>query len=412
MPRQEAVVLEHFSFMNSLSTLASAAVTPPPGQEGNLMYVAYGGFLLLVLFFLALDLGVFHREAHEVKFKEALGWSIVWITTALLFGGFVYIGYEKHWLGLGLNVPMYNPSNDPGAPKIIEGTVAGAEALKQYLTGYIIEKSLSMDNVFVIALIFGALAVPARYQHRVLFWGILGALVMRAGMIFVGAELVRRFEWILIIFGLFLVFTAAKMALVKAQDDPSNNPVIRFLRRYVRMTDFYDGQKFFTRRTRPVEYKEENGKLVALPADPATLSVRYAATPLLIALILVEVTDLIFAVDSIPAIFAITPDPFIVLTSNIFAILGLRALYFCLAALIEKFRYLKPALILILAFVGAKLLLLSVPPYIDDMASWIGMTVEPMKSIKIDTVVSLLVVVGLLTLATIASILRPAPSKS
>ena len=139
MLRQEAVVLEHLPSISSFFTLASAAVTPPPGQEGNLMYVAYGGFLLLVLFFLALDLGVFHREAHEVKFKEALGWSIVWITTALLFGGFVYIGYEKHWLGLGLNVPMYNPSNEVGAPKIIEGTVAGAEALKQYLTGYIIE---------------------------------------------------------------------------------------------------------------------------------------------------------------------------------------------------------------------------------------------------------------------------------
>ena len=213
----------------------------------------------------------------------------------------------------------------------------------------------------------------------------------------------------LVIFGLFLVLTAVKMAVVKSEPDPSKNPIVRLVKKYMRLTEFYDGQKFFTKRTLPVEYTEVDGKKVALPAPPGTLSKAYAATPLLLALVLVEVTDLIFAVDSIPAIFAITPDPFIVFTSNIFAILGLRALYFCLAALIEKFRYLKPALILILAFVGAKLLLLSVPPYIDDVASWVGMTVEPMKAIKIDTIVSLGVVVGLLVLATVASILRPLP---
>jgi tellurite resistance protein TerC len=395
------------SLTTLLPTLAQEAATA--SSPADLKIWAYAGFVLLVLIFLALDLGVFHREAHEVGFKEAATWSVVWITMALLFAGFVYYGYERHWLGLGLNVPMYNPSTEPGAAKIILGEVTGAEATKQFLTGYVIEKSLSMDNVFVIALIFGFFAVPNRYQHRVLFWGILGALIMRAIMIFIGAELVRRFEWILVIFGLFLVLTAVKMAVVKSEPDPSKNPIVRLVKKYMRLTEFYDGQKFFTKRTLPVEYTEVDGKKVALPAPPGTLSKAYAATPLLLALVLVEVTDLIFAVDSIPAIFAITPDPFIVFTSNIFAILGLRALYFCLAALIEKFRYLKPALILILAFVGAKLLLLSVPPYIDDVASWVGMTVEPMKAIKIDTIVSLGVVVGLLVLATVASILRPLP---
>jgi tellurite resistance protein TerC len=384
--------------MFDLVLLAQAA------DASNLKVWAYAGFLLLVLLFLALDLGVFHRDAHEVSMKEAAGWSVVWVCTALLFGGFVYMAYEGHWLGLGLNTPMYNPlaANDPNAPTVIAGEVGGLEALEQYVTGYVVEKSLAMDNIFVIAMLFAFFAVPAKYQHRVLFWGILGALAMRAGMIFLGAELVARYTWVLIIFGGFLVLTAVKMALIRSESDPAKNPVVRLVSRVLPVVPFMDGQRFFTRRTlAPTHSMNEKNEMVQDPAPAGSLrtggvfSGGWAVTPLFLALVMVEVTDLIFAVDSIPAIFAITPDPFIVFTSNIFAILGLRSLYFCLAALIAKFRLLKPALILILAFVGVKLLLLSLPPYLDDM----GLVSEPMRSIKISTTVSLGVVLGVLVAA-------------
>ncbi len=394
----EDVVLDLLSV--SLSTLGQ--------QPGDLKVWAYVGFLALVFTFLALDLGVFHREAHEVKFKEAAAWSVVWVLTAICFGVFVYFGYERHLLGLGLNTPVYNAAAGPGDPTIITGTVSGLEALKQYMTGYLIEKSLSMDNVFVIALLFAYFATPARYQHRVLFWGILGALLMRGLMIMVGAELVRQFEWVLIIFDAFLVLTAVKMAVIKSQSDPGSNPVVRLFKRFMPVTDFFDGQKFFTRRTLAPTYSADptTGVLRQDPPPAGTLALRWAATPLFLALVMVEVTDVIFAVDSIPAIFAITPDPFIVLTSNIFAILGLRSLYFCLAAMIAKFSYLKPALILILAFVGVKLLLLSVPPYIDDLGCVVGAAWEPVRPVKIDTVLSLSLVLGVLTLAVLLSALR------
>ena len=244
--------------------------------------------------------------------------------------------------------------------------------------------------------------MPPIYQHRVLFWGIIGALLMRGGMIFLGAGLILKYQWILIVFGGFLILTALKMALIKGNDDVSQNIAVRLCKKFFRVTEFYDGQKFFTKRTlKPTYSKNEAGREVMDPAPAASLSATWAITPLFLALILVEITDLVFAVDSIPAIFAITPDPFIVFTSNIFAILGLRALYFCLAALIQKFRFLKPALIMILAFVGVKLLLLSAPPYLD----LIGMTkADP---IKIDTTASLLVVVGTLLLATVLSVVIP-----
>jgi len=260
-----------------------------------------------------------------------------------------------------------------------------------------------MDNIFVIALIFAFFAVPSKYQHRVLFWGIIGALLMRGAMIFLGAGLILTYQWILIVFGGFLILTALKMALIKGHDDVSQNIAVRLCRRFFRVTEFYDGQRFFTKRTiKPTYSRDARGAEAMDPAPPGSLSAAWAITPLFLALLLVEITDLVFAVDSIPAIFAITPDPFIVFTSNIFAILGLRALYFCLAALIQKFRFLKPALILILAFVGVKLLLLSVPPYLDV----IGLTsAEP---IKIDTTVSLLVVVGTLVLASVLSVALPA----
>ena len=377
------------------------AATAP---AADLKMWAYVGFIALVGIFLALDLGVFHRDAHEVGMKESVVWSVIWLACGLSFTAFVYHGYERNWLGLGLNTPTYVD----GA--IVLGEVPGGTAAIQYLTGYVVEKSLAMDNIFVIAMIFGYFAIPAKYQHRVLFWGIVGALIMRGAMIYLGAELIIRYTWILIVFGLFLVLTALKMALIKSHGDPGSNPVVRFAKRFFRTVDFYDGQKFFTRRTvAPVYVKDPgSGREVQAPAAPGTLSARHAITPLFLALIMVEVTDLVFAVDSIPAIFAITPDPFIVFTSNIFALLGLRALYFCLAALIARFRFLKPALILILAFVGIKLLLLATPPYLDDL----GLAADEIKSIKIDPLVSLAIVVGTLAAATVMSVLMPAKSVS
>jgi tellurite resistance protein TerC len=307
---------------------------------------------------------------------------------------------------------MYNPVDDGTAPAIITGVVAGAEAAKQYLTGYVVEKSLAMDNIFVIAMIFGYFAVPAKYQHRVLFWGIAGALVMRGVMIFVGAELVLRYNWVLIVFGAFLLATAAKMALLRASDDVGDNAVVRLFKRVLPLREFYDGERFFTRRTLAPTYRADasTGELIQEPAPAGSLGA-WAMTPLFLALILVEVTDLVFAVDSIPAIFAITPDPFIVFTSNVFAILGLRSLYFCLAALIGRFRYLKPALIVILAFVGMKLLLLSAPPYVDDLLQWFGVTAGPFTPVKIDTMASLVAVLLTLAIATVASVLNPSRPK-
>ncbi len=382
--------------MTILSLLATTATIADPA---SMKMWAYVGFIALVMVFLALDLGVFHREAHEVTMKESIIWSCIWLACGITFTAFIYHGYQHHWLGLGLATPIY------AGGTIVLGEVTGATAAIQYLTGYVVEKSLAMDNIFVIAMIFGYFAIPAKYQHRVLFWGIIGALIMRGGMIFVGAELIMRYTWVLIVFGLFLILTAVKMALIKSHNDPGNNPVVKLAKRFFRTVDFYDGQKFFTRRTVPPNYISDvkTGRLIHAPAEEGTLSARWAITPLFLALIMVEITDLVFAVDSIPAIFAITPDPFIVFTSNIFAILGLRALYFCLAALIAKFRYLKPALILILAFIGIKLLLLATPPYLHDL----GLSATELKSIKIDPFVSLIIVVGTLVVATIMSLLMP-----
>ena len=317
---------------------------------------AYVGFFGLVALFLALDLGVFHREAHVVGMREAVTWTVIWIATALLFNLLVFFLYERHWLGLGLNVPQLDGSTLP--------LVGGLEAAKLFFAGYVVEKSLSMDNVFVIAMIFGYFGTPAQFQHRVLFWGILGALVMRGGMIAVGAQLIQNFSWVIYLFGGFLILTAIKMAVVSTSNiDPEQNVLIRLVRRLMPVSTTYDGQKFFTR-----------------------IDGRRAATPLFLALVMVEFTDLVFAVDSIPAIFAITADPFLVLTSNVFAILGLRSLYFCLAAMLDKFRYLKPALVGVLAFVGVKMLLVH--------STW-----------KIDTTVSLAVVLTILTAGVVASVI-------
>ena len=265
---------------------------------------AWVGFVGLIVFLLALDLFVFHRDAHEVSFREATKFSIFWISLGLLFGVVVYF-----WLG--------------------------AQAGGEYLAGYLIEKSLSVDNIFVFALIFTYFGVPAKYQHRVLFWGILGALVFRALFIAGGAALLERFHFTIYIFGAFLVLTGIRMALHRDEEmHPEKNPVLGLFRRVVPMTSEYRGQKFTVL---------EAGKRVA--------------TPLMAVLVLIETSDILFAVDSIPAIFAITDDPFIVFTSNAFAILGLRALYFMLAGMIHRFVYLKIGLAVVLVYVGVKMLI-------------------------------------------------------
>ena len=318
----------------------------------------YAGFVTLVLGLLTLDLGVFHRKAHVVSVKEALGWSTFWIALGLAFAGFVYVGYDNHWLGLGLTPDMMTLS-----PRVVEGVGTvyndGASAAVKYLTGYLVEKSLAVDNIFVIAMVFGFFAVPALYQHRVLFWGIVGALLMRGAMIAVGAQLIQRFTWVIYVFGAFLILTGVKMLLLKTDEtDPNRNVVVRLTRRLLPITERFHGQHFFVRagsaasHEAPVPGAAREVDRVVASARPGAL----LATPLFLALVLVEFTDLVFAVDSIPAIFAITADPFLVFTSNVFAILGLRSLYFALAGMIDQFRYLKVALAFVLVVVGVKMM--------------------------------------------------------
>jgi len=296
-------------------------------------------FNIFVLAMLAIDLGVFHRKAHEIKTKEALIWSAIWITLALLFNLGIYF-----W--------------------------RGPQTALEFLTGYLIEKSLSVDNIFIFLLIFSYFRVPALYQHKVLFWGILGALVMRAIFIAAGVTLIQKFHWLIYIFGGFLILTGIKMALEKEKKiHPERNPVLRLFRRFVPVTSDYEGDKFLVKREG-----------------------RYFATPLFITLLIVETTDVIFAIDSIPAILAITLDPFIVYTSNVFAILGLRSLYFALAGIMQLFHYLHYGLSAILVFVGAKMLL----AYIY----------------KIPVDIALGVVAGFLLISVIASIIRPREAES
>jgi len=307
------------------------------------------GFLALVTLMLALDLGVFHRKAHVVGMREALAWSAVWVALSCLFAVFVYFAYEGHWFGIGMAAdPVDDLRND------------GQTAAEKYLTGYIVEKSLSVDNIFVIAMIFAFFGVPPLYQHRVLYWGILGALLLRAVMIAMGAMLIAEFHWILYIFAAFLIGTALKMLLAKSDYvDPHRNLVVRLVRRVFPVTDHFHGGHFLVRAGAPAAHESKIPGAPPVPdevaerARPGTLLL----TPLALALIVVETTDVIFAVDSVPAIFAITGDPYLVFTSNVFAILGLRALYFALAGLVNKFRYLKAALAVVLMVVGLKLLL-------------------------------------------------------
>jgi tellurite resistance protein TerC len=291
----------------------------------------WASFIAFVIAMLALDLGIFHRKAHVVSFREALSWSVVWVCCSLLFSGYLWFAF--------------------GPTRSVE-----------FLTGYVIEYSLSIDNIFVFVLVFSALKIPLLYQHRVLFWGILSALVMRAGMIFAGTALIAKFHWIIYVFGAFLIFTGVKIFINRNEEESlDDSAVLKFVKRFVPTSSKLDSDHFFT---------IENGKRVA--------------TPLFLALVLVEISDVIFAVDSVPAIFAITRDPFIVFTSNIFAILGLRSLFFLLAGLVDKFRYLKVGLAVVLVFVGVKMCIVDI--------------------YKIPAVLSLVVIVGTLAVSVWASI--------
>lgn len=273
-------------------------------------------FTGIILVLLAIDLGLFHRKSHQVSFREALGWTIVWVILSCVFGGWVWSAH--------------------GQPKAVE-----------FFTGYLIELSLSADNVFVFALVFNYFAVPQAYQHKVLFWGILSALVLRFIMIMAGAALIINFSWIIYIFAAFLIITAIKMLVSNDEEvHPENNPVVRWFKKAVPTTSAYEGDRFIVKR----------GGL-------------WMATPLLVVLVCVEVSDVIFAVDSIPAIFAVTQDPFIVFTSNVCAILGLRSLYFVLAGVMNRFIYLKTGLALVLGFVGIKMLLSHTAYKIDSLVS-------------------------------------------
>jgi TerC family integral membrane protein len=299
----------------------------------------WGGFGTFVLTMLALDLGVFHRQARVVHVKEALRWSAIWIALALLFNLGVYLWY-------------------------------GTDAALAFLTGYLLEESLSVDNLFVFLMILSYFSVPPAYQHKVLFWGILGALLMRGLMIAVGTVLIQTFHWLLYIFGAFLIVTGVKMALRQHDEvHPEHNPVVRLFTRFMPVTTAYHAEKFFVQ-----------------------LNGRYFATPLFVVLLMVEVTDVVFALDSIPAVLAVTTDPFIVFTSNVFAILGLRSLFFALSGLMGLFHYLRYGLAVVLVFIGIKMLLAEV---YHIPVHW-----------------ALAVVVGVLLLSVLASLIYPVPEAS
>ena len=299
----------------------------------------WAGFIACVLFFLALDLGVFHREAHIVKFREALGWTTVWFCLAMGFA-------------------------------LLLRPLRGEQEALEFVTGYLIELSLSMDNVFVIALIFGYFRVPPQYQHRVLFWGILGALIMRGVMIWAGVALITALSWVLYVFGVFLIYSGIKMVFVDTEVHPDKNHILKLARRFFRVSPNLDGQRFVTMHEG-----------------------RRALTPLALVLLMVETTDLIFAVDSIPAIFGVTSKPFIVFTSNVFAILGLRSLYFVLAGAIGYFRYLKVGLALVLVFVGVKMIM---APHSDPPNRF---------QYEIPIGISLLIVIGIIAGSIVASVI-------
>ena len=290
------------------------------------------GFNAFVLAMLAVDLGVFHRKAHEVSLREATAWSVVWVTLAMGFNGWIWYAWGK-------------------GPAL------------EFLTGYLIEKSLSIDNIFVFVMLFSYFAVPRLYQHRVLFWGILGALLMRGIFIGVGAYVLEQFHWVLYIFGAILILTGIKMMMRQESHSPEHNPVLRWMRRVLPLTDRYHGQSFWI-----------------------TEGTKRLATPLFLVLVMVELTDLVFAIDSIPAIFAVTKEPFLVYTCNVFAILGLRSMYFLLAGVVHRFVYLKYGLAAVLLFVGTKMILIDI--------------------YKVPTALSLVVVLSTITASIVASLVK------
>jgi tellurite resistance protein TerC len=329
---------------------------------------AWTGFGVFILAMLSIDLGLFNRKAHTPTQKETFAWSITWVSMALIFNVLIYF-YAREYFAA-----------EPNA-----GAMAWDIAVK-FLTGYLIELSLSVDNLFVFLLIFAYFKVPKNLQHRVLFWGVLGALVMRIIMIFIGAELIERFHWIIYLFGAFLIYTGIKMfKKEEAEIEPDKNPVVRFVTRFIPITHHYEGEKFFT---------VKDGKKVG--------------TLLFLVLIVVEITDLVFAVDSIPAIFGITTDRFIVYTSNVFAILGLRTFFFLLLNVIEKFHFLRFGLAFVLTFIGIKMVL----PLLGEGAHYLFAgnphLAETIKHYShIDTTVSLIVVVTALALSIILSLVFP-----
>jgi len=303
-------------------------------------------FFALYLGVLALDLVVLHRESKAMSVRQALGWTVVWIIVALSFSGLVYGVYEHHWFGWRAT---------PDAP-------GGSEAMIQYITGYLLEWSLSVDNIFVIAIIFTYMKIPAQFQYRVLFWGIVGAILLRGAMIAAGSALIHAFDWMFYVFGAILLFSAARMLRSDEEEfDPGKSVLVRIARRVYPVTDKLDGDRVFT----------------------ITDGARHA-TPLFVTLLLVDLADVVFAVDSIPAIFAVTQEPFIVFTSNAFAILGLRSLYFAIAGLMMMFKYIKFSLVFILGFVGVKMML--------------------HHHLQIPHVVSLGVIIGFLAIGIVASL--------
>jgi len=311
--------------------------------------IVWLAFLSIYIALLALDLVVLHREAKVLHVRQALGWTVVWILVAMSFGAAIYGLYEYGWFGW-------------------RGDSSGKDALLQYVTGYLLEWSLSVDNIFVMALIFTYMKIPAVFQYRVLFWGIVGAIVLRGAMIGLGTALIHSFDWMFYVFGAILLVSAARMLRTEDEEyDPSKSILVRLARKVYPVTDKLDGERFFTR-----------------------VDGRMAATPLFVTLLFIDFADVVFAVDSIPAIFAVTQDPFLVFTSNAFAILGLRALYFAIAGMMALFHYLKISLVFILAFIAVKLILV--------------------HHVKIPNGVSLAIIAGMLALGIVASLLKKSRS--
>ncbi|MBK7404275.1 MAG: TerC family protein [Phycisphaerales bacterium] len=335
--------------MLAITALLGTLTQPPPASAAPSTFplVPIVVFIALLLALLALDLGVLNRKAHVIRAGEAMMWTGFWVTLALLFGGAVFLAYDNHWYGLGISEIH---------------VTTGREALVQYVTGYLVEQSLSLDNIFVIATIFAYFRVPPQFQHRVLFWGIIGVILMRGGMIAGGAALIAHFDWSVYLFGAILFYSAVKMLALDTENvDIEGSRVVRLGRKLFPIHPEYEGQRFFLR-----------------------IGGRLHATPLFLVLLMVETADAVFALDSIPAIFAVTKDPFIVFTSNVFAILGLRSLYFALAAIVHKFRYLNVSLAFLLAFVGVKMVL--------------------SHYYEIDPIASLAIIGGILGLGIVASL--------